>query len=310
MRALITGAAGFVGRYLVNLLVEKGYQVYAVDLKLQQASPFFANVIAREVDITDKNALSETLAEFEFDEVYHLAGIATTSGNDRDRYYHVNFLGTINLLEALRERAPATRILYVGSSNVYGLVPLDEQPITEERCFTPINHYAASKAAGDAAACAYAIEGMYIIRARPFNHTGPGQSTDFVCARLAKLIAEIACGLVEPVVDAGNLDTQRDFSDVRDVVQAYWLLLQRGIPGEAYNVCSEKAYSVRQIAAMLAELGRVEIELRSQPELQRKADIPILLGSARKLRQDSGWQPAIPFSQTLSDLLEYWKQNL
>jgi GDP-4-dehydro-6-deoxy-D-mannose reductase len=308
MRALVTGADGFVGRHLVKFLVDKGYEICASDCYFRSDNLYPDNVVKKELDITDKGILYQVLGEFKPDEIYHLAGIAATTGQDRERYYQVNFQGTLNLLETLRERAQGARLLYVGSSNVYGSVPPTEQPITEERCFAPINHYAASKAAGDAAAYAYAQEGLHIIRGRPFNHTGPGQNTDFVCSRLAKLIAEIASGLAEPLINAGNLDTRRDFTDVRDIVRAYWLLLQRGLPGEVYNICSEKAYSVRQIVNMLAELGQVKIELYSRPELQRKNDIPLLLGSAGKLRRDTDWRPEIPLRQTLSDLLQCWQE--
>jgi GDP-4-dehydro-6-deoxy-D-mannose reductase len=272
--------------------------------------PFPNNVVEKELDITNKEILYQVLGEFMPDEVYHLASIASTTGQDRELYYQVNFQGTLNLLEALRKKAQEACLLYVGSSNVYGSVPPAEQPITEERYFAPINHYAASKAAGDAAACAYALEGLRVVRARPFNHTGPGQNTAFVCSRLAKLVAEITSGLTVPVVNAGNLDAQRDFTDVRDVVRAYWLLLQNGHFGEAYNICSEKVYSVRQIAGLLAELGQVEIELCSEPELQRKVDIPMLLGSAGKLRRDTGWRPEVPLRQTLSDLLRWWQEKI
>jgi GDP-4-dehydro-6-deoxy-D-mannose reductase len=310
MRALVTGADGFVGHHLVKFLIEKEYAICAVDRCFHSDAPYPNNVEKKKVDITDKGILYQVIGEFMPDEIYHLAGIAATSGQDRDLYYQVNFQGTLNLLEALREKAQRARLLYVGSSNVYGSVPPAEQPITEERCFAPINHYAASKAAGDVAAYAYALEGLHIIRARPFNHTGPGQNTDFVCSRLAKLIAEIASGLAEPLINAGNLDTQRDFTDVRDVVRAYWLLLQRGLPGEAYNICSERAYSVRQIANMLTEMGQVKIELYSQPELQRRNDISLLLGSSGKLRRDTGWWPEVPLSQTLSDLLQWWQEKI
>jgi GDP-4-dehydro-6-deoxy-D-mannose reductase len=310
MRALITGAAGFAGRYLVKLLLEKGYEVCAVDICFKTACPFFENVNTKKVDVIDKEALYKLLGEIMPDEIYHLAGIAATDKKDYERYYRINFQGTLNLLDALREITPKARLLYVGSANVYGSVPSEEQPITEERYFAPINHYAASKAATDSAACAYAMEGLHIIRARPFNHTGPGQNTDFVCSRLAKLIAEIASGLAEPLINAGNLDTQRDFTDVRDVVRAYWLLLQQGLPGEAYNICSERAYSVRQIANMLIEMGQVKIELYSQPELQRRNDILLLLGSSGKLRQDTGWRPEIPLRQTLADLFMWWQEAI
>jgi GDP-4-dehydro-6-deoxy-D-mannose reductase len=131
-----------------------------------------------------------------------------------------------------------------------------------------------------------------------------------VCSRLAKLVAEIAGGLLPPVIDAGNLDVERDFSDVRDVVRAYWLLLQRGQPGEAYNICSGQAVSIRTVACLLAELAQVKIEIRSQPELQRKVDLPLHVGSSEKIRCGTGWEPQIPLRQTLRELLAYWQEKV
>lgn len=310
MQALVTGAAGFVGHYLVKLLLEKGYTVCATYHRQKPQDPVFQKTDIKQVDITDKEALRSLIYEFVPDEIYHLAGVAVTTGKESEGYYRVNFFGTLNLFEAVREAAPQARILYVGSAAAYGPVPPEKQPIREEMPLTPLNHYAASKAAADVAACAYAAQGLHIVRTRPFNHTGPGQTTDYVCSRLAKQVAEVALGRTEPMLTAGNLDAARDFTDVRDVVRAYWLLLQKGRPGEAYNVCSGKAYSVREIAEALAEIGGVKITLQSLPELQRRTDIPLLLGSAEKISYDTGWHPEIPFQQTLADLLDWWKGKI
>lgn len=310
MRALVTGAAGFAGRYLVKFLLEQGYAVIAAYHGRSPDDPVYAGAVLRQADVTEKKALDRLIAEFSPGEVYHFAGIAVTTGEDRNQYYRVNFYGTLNLFEAVREAAPRARVLYVGSAAAYGAVPPAAQPIREEQPPAPVNHYAASKAAADAAACTYAAEGLHIIRARPFNHTGPGQTTDYVCSRLAKKVAEIALGQAEPLIEAGNLDAARDFTDVRDVVRAYHLLLQHGRPGEAYNVCSEKAYSVREITRILTEIAGAKITLRSTAELQRRTDIPLLLGSAEKIRRETGWAPAIPFRQTLSDLLAWWQEAL
>lgn len=310
MQALVTGAAGFVGRYLVRFLLEQGYAVIAACHGQPPDDPAYTGAVIRQADVTDKEALRRLLAEFAPAEIYHLAGIAVTTGADREAYYRVNFQGAVNLFEAVREAAPRARVLYVGSAAAYGAVPPEKQPITEEQPLNPRNHYAASKAAADMAAAAYAAEGLYIVRARPFNHTGPGQSTAYVCSHLAQKVAAVALGRAAPVITAGNLDAARDFTDVRDVVRAYWLLLQKGRPGEAYNVCSEKAYSVREVAALLAEAASVEITLHSAASLHRPTDIPLLCGTAAKLRRDTGWAPAIPFRQTLSDLLAWWQETL
>lgn len=310
MRAIITGAAGFVGRHMAEFLKGKGYEVLATYHTLPLDDINFEKAQVKQVDVTNRGALRSLIYEFAPDEIYHLAGIAVTTGRDPDVYYRVNFYGTLKLFEAVREVAPQARVLYVGSAAAYGAVPPEKQPIREEMPLTPVNHYAASKAAADVAACAYAAQGLHIVRARPFNHTGPGQTTDYVCSRLAKEVAEVALGRTEPVITAGNLDAARDFTDVRDVVRAYWLLLQKGRPGEAYNICSGRAYTVREVAETLAAIGGVKITLQSLPKLQRSTDIPLLLGSAEKMCRDTGWQPEIPFQQTLADLLDWWKGKL
>ncbi|MGQ9513429.1 GDP-mannose 4,6-dehydratase [Thermodesulfitimonas sp.] len=308
MRALITGAAGFAGRYLVKFLLEQGYTVLAACHGQQPDDPVYAGAVIRQADVTEKGTLRRLLAEFAPDEIYHLAGIAVTTSENREAYYRVNFQGAVNLFEAVREAAPQARVLYVGSAAAYGAVPPEKQPLTEEQPLAPLNHYAASKAAD--AACAYAAEGLQIVRARPFNHTGPGQSTAYVCSRLAQKVAEVTLGRAEPVITAGNLDAARDFTDVRDVVRAYWLLLQKGRPGEAYNVCSGKAYTVREIAALLAATAGVAITIKSAAALQRPTDIPLLLGAAAKIAHATGWTPQIPFRQTLADLLAWWRERL
>lgn len=308
MQALVTGASGFVGSYLVRLLLERGYEVCGTFHARRPESPEFSRVHLERVDVTDREALMRILTYFRPDEVYHLAGIAVTAGREPGAYYRVNFWGTFNLLEAAHRAVPRARVLVVASAAAYGVVEVEEQPILEEQAFRPLNHYGVSKAAADLLAYTYVAQGLQVLRARPFNHTGPGQSADFVCSSLAKQVAEVASGRRGPAIEAGNLEAARDFTDVRDVVEAYWLLLQKGQAGEAYNVCSQKAYSVREIAAMLAEAAGIEITLRSRPELRRGTDIPVLLGSREKIRRDTGWEPKIPFQRTLREMLRYWQE--
>lgn len=311
MTILITGMTGFVGSYLDECLVANSvidiYGTYHFQKPDKIQNPL---VHLRQLDVTDGSAVTQLLDELRPQEIYHLAAIAATTGTDPRPYYQVNFNGTINLLEAVRQTVPDCRVLYVGSANIYGPVPEQFQPIREEQELQPVNHYAAAKAAADLAACTYAINGLNVIRVRPFNHTGPGQNTDFVCSRLAKLMAEIMLGQREPVIEAGNLEAARDFTDVRDVVEAYRLLMQKGRSGEAYNVCSQQVYSVRDIIAILAEWARVDVTVKSRADLLRNADIAVLQGSREKISADTGWQPVINFRQTLHDLLFYWKQKL
>lgn len=309
MRSLVTGATGFVGQYLMQLLVEKGHEVCGTFHR--NAGEFeFSRCRLERLDILEKEPFRKLLLDFKPDEIYHLAAIAITTNEEREPYYLNNFLGTVNLFEAVLETLPRCRVLFVGSANTYGPVPVDKQPIKEEEILRPVNHYAASKAAADMAACAYAEGGMHVVRVRPFNHAGPGQTTDYVCSRLSKQVAEVSLGLREPVIDVGNLDAARDFTDVRDVVRAYRLLLQNGQPGEAYNVCSQIAFSVREIVSILARNAGLEIEVKTRPDLLRITDIPILVGNREKIFRATGWEPEIPFTKTLADLLTWWERML
>lgn len=310
MRALVTGGAGFAGRYLVRLLLKKGYDVCATFRNAPLTGEDFRDVRQEELDVTDRPALRRLCRSFKPGEVYHLAGIAVTTGKNSGLYYQVNFFGTLNLFEAIREEAPAAKVLCVSSANIYGAGQNSGQPLREDQELRPVNHYAASKAAADVACAAYVAEGLQIIRARPFNHTGPGQSTDFVCARLASQVAAVVLGQAPPVIEAGNLDVARDFTDVRDVVRAYWLLLQKGRPGEAYNVCAQRAYTIREVAALLTGQGGVGISLQTRPDLLRRADIPVLIGCREKIGRDTGWMPRIPLETTLKDTLLYWQAKL
>lgn len=338
MRTLVTGAGGFVGPYMVQLLLSKGYEVFGTfrekkpaesDSRMgladegglsgvppegtehrllprrirSESHPLFHPLL---LDITDEKSIREALATCRPDEIYHLAALAVTTGLTPEDYYRVNFQGTFNLMQTAKETNPKTRILYVGSANAYGVVGPDELPVKESRPLCPNNHYAASKSAAEALAFAYAAERLHVVCARPFNHTGPGQSTAFVCSRLAREVAAITVGQKEPLIEVGNLDPARDFTDVRDVVEAYWLLLQKGNSGQPYNVCSERAYSIRDIMNILMNEAGVKARIESVPGLKRKVDIPVLLGSREKIFRQTGWEPKISFRETLKDVLDYW----
>jgi GDP-4-dehydro-6-deoxy-D-mannose reductase len=309
MRALVTGANGFVGKHLVPFLLQKGYEVCGTyHGHADEGSRERYRMVP--LDVADKETMLKLVGEFNPSEIYHLAGVAVSTGQPRRDYYRVNFGGSLNLFDVVMQTDPNTRVLFIGSSNEYGPVPAECQPIRESESLCPTSHYAASKAAADLAACSYAAEGLQVIRVRAFNHNGPGQTTDYVCSRLAKLVAEVSLGLREPVIEAGNLDAVRDFTDVRDVVRAYWLLLQKARSGDVYNVCSQRAFGVRDTIVKLASAAAVEIEVRTRADLLRKTDIPVLVGNREKIFQDTGWEPQIDFGQTLNDLLLWWRQSL
>lgn len=310
MKALVTGASGFVGRHLIKLLLEKGYEVYGTYYNKPFGPDLSGRIHALSVNISDYKSLSRLIQEVRAEEVYHLAALAVTTSKETELYYRVNFEGTVNLLRIVQKFTPGARVLYVGSANSYGTVSASALPIKESHPLQPINHYAASKTAADMSACAFAADGLHVVRVRPFNHTGPGQTVDFVCSRLAKQVAEIACEKREPVIEAGNLEAGRDFTDVRDVVSAYFLLLQKGIAGDVYNVCSGKAYLIKDIVATLFRIAGIEAVIKSKEGLKRKNDPVLLIGSRKKIFRDTGWQPEIPLESTLREMVDYWKNNI
>jgi len=251
MKALVTGATGFVGQYLVKYLIQKGYEVTGTFFSSTGRAFEINGVAYRYLNLNDNiENIYSILLEEKPDEIYHLAAIAATNEANYEGYYSVNFYGTLNLYDAVKKSGLDVKILYVGSANVYGNVPLERQPITESEELRPLNHYAVSKASADLLSYRYFCEGLNIIRARPFNHTGSGQTDKFVCPKIAKQIIAIKNGSADHV-NLGNTETKRDFTDVRDVVRAYWMVLQEGRSGEAYNICSKQAYSVKEIIDML-----------------------------------------------------------
>ncbi len=310
MTVLITGITGFVGGYLAGILTAgKKNKIFGTYLE-DPVSFNNAGVDLHRLNITDAGSIVKLLEDIRPSKIYHLAAIAATTEVDPNPYYKVNFHGTLNLLEAVRRIVPKCRVLFIGSANVYGPVPVHQQPIREDLELRPVNHYASSKAAADMAAFCYAANGLDVVIARPFNHTGPGQSIDFIGPKIAKQVAEIMLGTREPVIEVGNLEATRDFTDVRDVVNAYRMLMNRGRSGEVYNVCSQQVYSVRDIIHQFVSMSGVNGSVKSRSDLLRKTDISILKGSREKITSETGWCPAIKFSQTCHDLLLYWKNKL
>lgn len=297
-RALVTGASGFAGPYLIDHLLEQGYEVVAgVHGPGAQLSPGCQQI---RLDVTDREGVRGAVAETTPDEIYHLAGLTRPASDDVERFYGVNFGGALNLLEATRELAPEARVLLVGSAYVYGRV---DHPIAESEPLNPVNHYGVSKAAADLLGRSYALQGLRVVCARPFNHSGPGQSPDFVLPTLVRQFAEILAGEREPVVGFGNLDSVRDLSDVRDVVRGYRLALLEGEPGEAYNLGSGRGVSVGELLDLVSRLSGAEVELRVEPSRVRATDIPHLVADVGKARAELGWEAKIPLEDTVRDML-------
>jgi GDP-4-dehydro-6-deoxy-D-mannose reductase len=290
VRAVITGAAGFVGGHLSSFLMGEGDDVVAVD---------------REHDITEVDALTETLAASRPDVVYHLAALSHVgaSWEDPADVLRVNVLGTNSVLAAARRSAPTATVLVVSSAEVYGVVLPDELPLTERSELRPGSPYAASKAAAEVVALQAARGyGQRVVVARPFNHIGPGQSPSFFVPAIARRLVE-ARRTSTTAVMVGNLGARRDFTDVRDVVRAYRLLARCGTAGIVYNVCSGHDVLVADLAVALRDLVFPEASFVEDPALSRPLDIPVLRGDATRLREGTGWRPEIDLATTLRDVV-------
>ncbi|MCU0309426.1 MAG: GDP-mannose 4,6-dehydratase [Acidimicrobiales bacterium] len=292
MKVLVTGAAGFVGRHLTAHLLAEGDDVVGID---RSEGP----------DLLDGPALTSVLRQVAPDAVYHLGGWSDV-GASWDQpldTFRTNAEGTLNLLQAC-VAAGSPRVLVISSADVYGPVTPEQLPIAETTPLTPITPYAASKVAADYLAVqAFRGYGLPTLRARAFNHLGPGQTTRFVAPAIADRIAvNEATGGDEIVV--GNLSPRRDFTDVRDVVVAYRLLVAHGEPGEAYNVCRGVDLAIADLAERLTDMARLPMRLTPDPDLQRPVETPVLRGDATKLRAATGWEPRIGLDQTLSDILD------
>jgi GDP-4-dehydro-6-deoxy-D-mannose reductase len=292
MKALITGAEGFVGRHLSHHLVACGDDVVGVD---RGNGP----------DLLDPQGLTDLLADVQPDVVYHLAGWSDigASWSDPRTTFEVNATGTLNLLQACISTS-RPRVLAVSSADVYGVVAPSDLPITESFPFRPVTPYAASKIAADQVALqAWLGYGLETIRVRAFNHLGPGQSLSFVAPAIADRIARNERDGLS-AVPVGNLTPRRDITDVRDVVRSYRLLMELGDPGEAYNVCSGRDLSISELAERLLAMAARPMELVADPDLQRPVETPILLGDPSHIHRRTGWVPEIPIETTLTDVLE------
>jgi GDP-4-dehydro-6-deoxy-D-mannose reductase len=296
VRSLITGGRGFVGTWLADHLRGLGDEVVAID---------------REVEVTNAAALLDAMSSAAPDAVYHLAALTHVgqSWEEPLQVLEVNVIGTAAVLAAARQCVTDPRVLVTSSAEVYGavtdpgLLPLDEGSPT-----APLTPYAASKLAAEAVvAQAHLGHGQHVITVRPFNHIGPGQTPNFAVPALAQRIVE-ADRRGARTIPVGNLSARRDFTDVRDVVRAYRLLIESGRPGEVYNVCSGRDVSIREIADGLLALAGTTLEFETDPSLVRPVEVPVLRGDPSRLVEATGWKPEVPLEQTLADVLAYWRR--
>lgn len=308
-RFLITGVNGFVGRHLSRALRARGAAVHGTAYAPAEdplAGADLEGVVVHRVDVREPNEVEVVIAEVAPDGVFHLAGVAFVPDAQANPTlaFDINAIGTIHVLAAVHARAPQARVISVGSSEVYGLIDPGDLPLDESVALRPISPYAASKAAADLAAYQWAEGvGVDVVRARPFNHTGPGQRTVFVCPDFATQIARIERGECPARIAVGDLDVVRDFSDVRDVVAAYIALYDRGDRGEAYNICSGVGRTVRSVLDELIALSGTAVEVVVDAAKVRPRRVPEFYGTAAKLQQRTGWQPRHPWSDTLMTVL-------
>lgn len=314
-KILITGISGFAGSFLAEHLITEGYGeivgTYNSENNLKNVDAIKNSVRLIKADLTRKEEVERLIEQTRPDNVYHLAAIASVGASFKSPVVslHNNIDAEIFLLDSLRRHKMLdSRILIVSSAEVYGYVNSSDLPVDEETPLRPANPYAVSKIAQDYLGLQYYISyKMPIIRVRPFNHIGPRQGLGFVVADFAYQVASIEKGEKEPIIHVGNLEAKRDFTDVRDMVRAYSLLMKKGIVGDVYNVGSAVSYKIREILNMLISLSTKKISIKIDQEKFRPGDIPEVVADIRKITDTTGWKPEIQLKDTLKDTLDYWR---
>lgn len=265
------------------------------------------------LDIRSRRDVFEVVRKVQPDRIFHLAAVSNVkhSWERRQETLETNLMGFFYLLEAVRQCIPRSKTLFISSSDVYGVLIPQEEPLREKDSLHPVNPYAFTKISGELLSQFYSrIEGLDIVIARSFPHTGPGQTPDFVCSDWAHQVARIEKGQQPPLIRVGNCKVRRDFTDVRDVVHAYSLLMERGKKGEVYNVSSGTAVQLQEILDLLLSFSKEKIKVEVDSQKVRRVDIPLLVGDNQKIRMETSWKPKIPLAQSLQDLLDYWRNRL
>ena len=315
-KILVTGISGFAGNYLARKLLDRGYnKIYGTYLSEKSIGSLFgisSQLELFQLDLMDSKTVYEVINKIKPDYVYHLAAIASSVQSFKEPNFVItnNINSQINLLEAIRNTKLNPRIMIVSSAEVYGKVDPKDLPIDEDTPLKPVNPYAVSKLTQDFLGLQYFIAyNIDIIRVRPFNHIGPGQTEQFSTSAFAKKIVEIEKEKKEPVLTVGNLEAKRDFTDVRDMVWAYILLMEKGKSGDVYNIGSGKAYKMSEVLDMMLSFSKVKIKVETDSSLLRPSDNPELVCDNTKIQNLTGWIPEIPLEQTLKDILEYWREK-
>jgi len=317
MRLLITGITGFVGSHMAEYALAQGAEVFGSARwrsRTENVEHLRGRVRLIECDLRDVASVRGLLEAAAPTHVIHLAAqsFVGTSWHTPGETLATNINSQLNLLEGMRALKLSPRFLAIGTSEEYGLVYPDELPIRESNALRPLSPYAVSKVAQDMMGYQYFKSyGLPIIRTRAFNHEGPRRGEVFVTSNFAKQVAEIEAGLRAPVMFVGDLKPTRDYSDVRDIVRGYWALLDRGEPGEVYNLCSGRPWAIQQVLDFLLGESRSKgISVETDPARLRPSDVMVLDGDPSKIRNATGWAVEIPFEQTLRDSLAYWRQRI
>ncbi len=317
MKVLITGITGFAGSHLAEfVLSQKGTQVFGLcrdSSRLDNLAKIKDRLQLVRCDLFDPSGTAECFKKIKPDRIFHLAGQSNAAGSWESAAPTLksNILGGLHVLEAVRRASPKAGLLIAGSAEEYGACSSDRTPVSEKAPTQPLSPYGVSKAALSFLAYEYFRNyKIHAVRARSFNHTGPRQKDAFAAGSFAKQIAQIEAGLKPPILDVGNLEAERDFTDVRDVVRAYWLLLQAGTPGEVYNVCSGRGVKIQRLLDIYFEKSKVKVRIQKDPGRLRPDEVSRRVGDPSKLKKTTGWQPSIPLETTLEDLLGTWRERI
>jgi GDP-4-dehydro-6-deoxy-D-mannose reductase len=310
LTTLITGINGFAGSHLADLLHASGESVHGTTFG-SLCLPLPENTICHELDLRDREKTGELLSQIKPEKIYHIAGYAAVGQSFKEPglVFDINCGGTLNLFAAILNAGIKTRVLVISSAEVYGKLPAEKLPPLEDFPYHPENPYAASKVATEMVALgmqAGAGDRLEVMIARPFNHIGPRQGSNFVCADFSKRIAKASDGGKIPV---GNLDAIRDFSDVRDIVRGYRAIMEKSAPGEIYNLSSGFHISIRELLEKLISISGKNIEVEVDPALFRPIDVPVFYGAADKAKRNVGWEPQYDLDQTLKDAYSYYSRS-
>ena len=315
-RVLVIGISGFVGSHLAEYLLNEGLEVYGTTRwrsRMDNIKHLKDKLHLFEADIKDAHSMQTAVDETQPDYIFHLAAqsFVPASWNAPAETLTTNIVGNVNLLEAIRKSNCDPIIQIAGSSEEYGMVHPDEVPIKETNPLRPMSPYGVSKVAQDLLSRQYYLSyGIKTVVTRAFNHTGPRRGDVFVTSNFSKQIAEIEKGLIEPIMYVGNLNAKRDFSDVRDVVRAYWLAVTKCEYGDVYNICSERGRAIQSVLDLLLSVTNKNIEIKKDPARMRPSDVEILQGDCSKIREKTGWKTEISFEKTMEDLLNYWRERV